>query len=125
MDLHEHDRHGAGHLLQRPHGRPAIGQDDLRRKRDQFRRIPANAIEVACTPTVVDLHVATVNPPQLRKPLSERRDESPGFRIVLGEVHEHADAPHPSRPLRPRCKRPRGRRSAEKRDEIASSELIE
>src|SRR5262249_36782951 len=33
-------------------------------------------------------------------------------RIVFREIHEHADAPHPLRLLRPRCKRPR-RRPAE------------
>ena len=41
-DLHEHDRHGAGRLQQRLHGRSAGGQDDVRRERNQFRRMFAN-----------------------------------------------------------------------------------
>jgi hypothetical protein len=38
----EHDRHGAGRLQQRSHGRGAMGQDDVRRERGQFRRVSAN-----------------------------------------------------------------------------------
>ncbi len=38
----EHDRHGAGRLQQRPHGRGAMGQDDVGRERGQFRRVSAN-----------------------------------------------------------------------------------
>jgi hypothetical protein len=38
----EHDRHGAGRLQQRPHGRSAMGQDDVGRERGQFRRVSAN-----------------------------------------------------------------------------------
>ena len=36
---HEHDRHGAGRLLQRGHGCAPGGHDDVRGKRDQFRRV--------------------------------------------------------------------------------------
>ena len=41
------------------------------------------------------------------------------FRIVRGECHEHADAPHPLGLLRARRERPRRRRAAEQRDELA------
>ena len=34
--------------------------------------------------------------------------------------HGHADAAHPLAPLRPRAERPRGRRAAEQRDELAA-----
>ena len=49
-DNHEHDRHSAGRLQQRPYGRAAMGQDDVRRERDQFRRVSANALGVARRP---------------------------------------------------------------------------
>jgi hypothetical protein len=39
----------------------------------------------------------------------------------FGEVNEHADAPHPLALLRARRERPRSRRAAEKRDELAAS----
>ena len=83
--LHEHDRHGAGRLLQRPHGRPASGQDDVRRERDQFRRVSANAVGIARGPAVVDPHVAAVGPAQLLQPLQERREADVCFRIVRGQ----------------------------------------
>ena len=41
------------------------------------------------------------------------------FRIVRGCGHEHADAPHPLALLRARRERPRRRRAAEQRDELA------
>ena len=44
---HEHDRNGAGGLLQRSHDRAAKGQDDVRRERDQFRSVSANAVGIA------------------------------------------------------------------------------
>ena len=68
---------------------------------------------------VVDPHVAAVGPAQLLQPLQERRDAGLRFRIVRGAVHEHADAPHALALLRARRERPRGRRAAEQRDELA------
>ena len=117
--MREHDRHGAGRLQQRPHGRAASGQDDVRRERDQFRRVFANVVGIARGPAGVDPHVAAVGPAQLLQPLQERRDAGLCFRIVRGRVHEHADAPHPLGLLRARGERPRGRRAAEQRDELA------
>ena len=40
-----------------------------------------------------------------------------------GSVHEHADAPHPLGLLRARRERPRRRRAAEQRDELAPLSL--
>ena len=45
----------------------------------------------------------------------------PEFRIVRGCGQEHADAPHPLGLLRARRERPRSRRAAEQRDELAAS----
>src|SRR5215470_7482980 len=47
------------------------------------------------------------------------------FSIMSGEWGEHADAPHALALLRPRRERPRGRRAAEQRDEVAPFYLIE
>jgi hypothetical protein len=41
------------------------------------------------------------------------------FGITFINCHQHADAPHPLTPLRVRRERPRSRRSAEQRDELA------
>jgi hypothetical protein len=49
-----------------------------------------------------------------------------GLSIVGSGVHENANAPHPlGRRLRPSRQRPRDSRAAEKRDELASFQLIE
>ena len=63
-DDREHDRHGAGRLQQRPHGRGAMGQDDVRRERGQFRRVSANFGGIGRGPAGVDPHVAADGPAQ-------------------------------------------------------------
>ena len=93
-DDREHDRHRAGRLQQRPHGR-AMGQDDVRRERDQFRRVSANFGGIGRGPAGVDPHVAADAPAQERQPLLERPDAGLIFRIVRGCGQEYADAPHP------------------------------
>ena len=84
-------------------------QDDIRRQRDQFRREFANVIGIACAPAVVDLHIPADGPAQLLQPLMESREARLCFRIIGGEVHEHADAPRPLALLRARRERPSGR----------------
>ena len=101
-------------------GRAATGQDDVRRERDQFRRISANVVGIARAPAIVDPHVAADRSSPFLQPLQERPEAGLRFRIVRGQVHEHADAPHPLGLLRPRRERPRRRRAAEQRDELAA-----
>ena len=93
-DDREHDRHGAGRLQQRPHGRAAMGQDDVRRERGQFRRVSANFGGIGRGPADVDPHVAADGPAQLLQPLMERREAGLKFRIVRGCGQEYADASH-------------------------------
>jgi hypothetical protein len=52
--------------------------------------------------------------------LHECRDAGLPHRIVCGEVHQHADAPHPLALLRARHERPLRRRAGGQRDELAS-----
>ncbi len=54
-DDREHDRHGAGRLQQRPHGRGAMGQDDVRRERGQFRRVSANVGGIGRRPSAMSI----------------------------------------------------------------------
>jgi hypothetical protein len=49
--------------------------------------------------------------------LNEHRDATLRLGIVFAKRHEHADAPHPIRLLRPRNHPPR-RRTAKSRDEL-------
>jgi hypothetical protein len=55
--------------------------------------------------------------------LCECREAGLSFRIVRGQIHEHADAPDALR-LRACSKRP-SRRTAEQRDELAAFQLTE
>ena len=57
--------------------------------------------------------------PNCCQPLQERPDAGLTFRIVRGCGQEHADAPHALGLLRARRERPRRRRAAEQRDELA------
>jgi hypothetical protein len=55
----------------------------------------------------------------LLQPLRERGDAGRRFEIVGGQVHEHADAPHPLALLRTRCDRPSRSCAAEQGDKLA------
>ena len=93
-DDREHDRHGAGRLQQRPHGRGAMGQDDVGYERGQFRRVSANFGGIGRGPAGVDAYDAADAPAQLLQPLQERPDAGLEFHIVRGCGQEYADAPH-------------------------------
>src|SRR5262249_44349795 len=72
-----------------------------------------------CCPAGVDPDIAALCPSELFKSLMQRRDAGLPYRIVRGEWHEHADASHSLILLRARRQRPRHRRTAEQRDELA------
>ena len=118
-DVHEHDRHRARRLQQRPDGCGGNGQDDVRRQRHQFGRVFANTLGIPGAPAILDPHVASIGPAQLLQTLHERRQPARCFRIVRGQAHQHGDATHPLGLLRMRSERPCSRRAAEQRDERA------
>src|SRR6516164_4466856 len=78
----------------------------------------AKALCVAPAPTKVDTHVTADRPARFLQPLQERRETRLSFRVVRGEIHEHADAAHALALLRACDERPRCRRAAEERDEV-------
>ena len=116
----EHDRHGAGRLQQGRHGCGARGQDDVRRERDQFRRVFTHAVGIASAPAIIDPNIAAVDPAQLLQASANAaiRTRPSGSSAVNGS--QHTNAPHPLGLLRARGERPRSRRAAEQRDELAS-----
>jgi hypothetical protein len=115
--VREHDGHRTRRLSQCAHFRTAVGNEDVWGKREQFCRVFANALGIACTPACVDPQVCTDGPPQLLQALCERHEAGLSFLIVCGEGQEHADATHPIRLLCTRHNRPR-RRPAQQRDEL-------
>ena len=73
----------------------------------------------ACAPAVLDPHVAADRSSPVRCSPCGTRRRGLCVRIVRGDGHEHADAPHAFALLRARRERPRRRRAAEQRDELA------
>src|SRR5262249_30937025 len=118
-DIHEYDRHSGRRLLQRRHCRARGGQDDIRCEREQFRRVPATAVGIDRAPTVVDPHVTTGGPAPWRQPWRQRGAAGRSIVVGGGEVHQYAAAPHPLALLRAHRERPRDRRAADERDELA------
>ena len=119
-DWHEHDRHGAGRLLQRPHGRAASGQDDVRRERDQFRRVFANAVGIARAPA--DSRSARCGRSVQPNSCSPCRNAATRACASGSSAARFMSTPMRrmrSRLLRARRERPRHRRAAEQRDELA------
>src|SRR5215467_1670173 len=73
------------------------------------------------------MSIRTLRPsvqPKLLQPLQERCVAGLPFRIVLDQVREHADAPHPVGLLRTCREWPRRRCATDERDELASSHSI-
>src|SRR5262249_22731961 len=60
----KHDRYGASRLQQRRYYRASTSQDDVRRQRDQFKRVSEKESAIARAPTILDPHVAADAPPQ-------------------------------------------------------------
>src|SRR5262249_23341631 len=73
---------------------------------------------------MVDLDVTALSPAELLQLLPECREISLIFPIILGKCHQDSDPPHSLALLRPRRERPRGRRAAEQRDELATFHSI-
>src|SRR5262249_37700990 len=122
-DIHKHDGHAAGRMPESRECFAATGQDGIGSKRDQFPCVPAHALGIALSPTIVDAQVAAISPPRLLKALPECRNARLRLRIVLNQARKHTDAPHPLGLLCPRRHRPR-RRAAEERDELAAFHSI-
>src|SRR4051794_2771544 len=79
---------------------------------------------VARCPATVNQHVAAVRPAQLLQLLQQRRDAALAFRIVRGQVHENADAPHPLALLRASREWPCHGGAAEPSDELTAPHSI-
>ena len=67
-----------------------------------------------------DLNVAILHPSERLKSLLKGHHTRLCLRIVLGNAMQEHDAPHPLALLRARRQRPRRRRTAEQRDELAA-----
>src|SRR5262245_28514613 len=99
-------------------------QDHVGTQRDQLFREWRILIRASGCKTVLDLDVATLRPSALGETDTKCREASFHLRVVLGVSNQHTNAWHPHGFLRTRHERPRGRRAAEKRDELAARHSI-
>src|SRR5262245_22047108 len=81
----------------------------------------ANVGRISQAPAILDPQVAALAPAQLLQRLLERRELGTASG---GTAREHADAPYPLALLRAPCQRPRRRRAADKRYELAPPHSI-
>src|SRR5262249_36980743 len=79
-------------------------------------------IDFTIPPAIHDPSVAA-RPPEPLESLPERANLRLCVGVDLGEPRQHSNPPHPFRLLRARHERPRGRRAAEQRDELAASHV--
>src|SRR5262245_46190462 len=77
-------------------------------------------IEISGAPTYIDSQPGPVLPAKLVEPVQECRNVALPLPIILGETHQNANPQAAPGLLRSRRERPRSRRAAEQRDELAS-----
>src|SRR5262249_19195001 len=127
-DVREHDGHGAGRMLQCLNAWGRRGQNHVRRERQKLLAISLKASGVARCPAGENPPTVAVSPAGLLKPLDKGHDARLSFRLVRGQIHQHANATHPLRLLRARGKRPRRERPRHRttgqRDELAALHSI-
>ena len=91
---HEHDWQRASGPLQRRHSLGSDAQNDIRRNRDQLRRVFAVPLDIVLAPADVEPNIAAVVPAQLLEGLLESHDGRLTVGIARCNIHQHADAPH-------------------------------
>ena len=111
-------------LPQHWRGPAGASQDDIWAERNQFCRVLVQAGAVVSAPTVIDPQVAADGPTRLLQSLQECRDVGLRLGLVRAREHEHTDAPYALGLLRARRERPRRRRAAEQRDELAPPHVL-
>jgi len=110
-DSNEHNRHSACCLKQRAQGCRANSQDDVGRKRDQFR-VFASLVGITRGPAIINIYISAVGPTQLLQRLHERSDVGLRARIVrILTAWKHSDAPQSRGLLSSRGERPCRRRA--------------
>ena len=98
-----------------------VRENELGLQGGEFLRESLHRLEVCgYRPASVDLDVATLCPPELPETLPERRDLGLRVGVAFSISHQHTNPPHPFALLRACRERPRDRRAAEQRDELAA-----
>ena len=96
-----------------------LGHNQVWTQPNQFRSVRGQAIGISGS-TIIYLDIITGPPSQLMELLYKRLQGYGVLRIGFSNDPQHRNSSYPVGLLRPRRKWPRSRRSAEKRDELAS-----
>src|SRR5262245_15316996 len=121
-DPDENNRYRRCRTLERHYRRRAASDDHIRLERHQFRDDLAHLLGAAAGPTHVNLYVATVVPAELLEALPEGLQLALTLWIRFQPDVDNRDATHGL--LSARGERPRRRRTAQKRDELAPPHSI-
>src|SRR5262249_37062558 len=100
-------------------GRRPPAQHQVGPQCQELRACKTRSIKFKETPSVLDREISTDGPSRLIHNVVKCLDPGLGVRVGLQERVHPTDTPHAIWLLRPRCKRPCGRRAAERRDELA------
>ena len=92
----------------------------MRLQHDEFSSQGRHTRGVAAAPTIVNQEIFALGPAEFSKPCSERCYVGLCYWVAFSLRQQHADAPHLLGLLRARRERPRRRRAAEQRDELAA-----
>src|SRR5262249_26064810 len=106
-------------LLHRDQCRQPTIHDDFRLERDKLSSVTFHHRRIPRGPSIVVDNIATLDPTEFLHPFAKRSHARLTFLILLRKVHEYANATAVTL-LRPCRERPRRRRAAEQRDELAS-----
>jgi hypothetical protein len=81
--------------------------------------VSAKTFGIAVAPAIVDVQISTNRPTKFLQALYKRRSATLHLGVVGTGVREYTNSPHPVALLRARRERPRSRRAADERDELA------
>src|SRR5262249_55448632 len=91
-DLNEYHGDGMGCLLKRPNMRAAGNEYDVRRERNEFIRVLAQAFGIAPRPTGIDPEIASDGPTELLQRLNKCIERNFRLWIVLLSIRQDSDA---------------------------------
>jgi len=94
-------------------------KDEIRPRRDRFFRVDAHALSITVREAIIYLDIASDGPSERLQPLAQCHRTGLRFSVIRNS-HQYDNPAHPLRLLRARRERPRGRRAAEQRDELAA-----
>src|SRR5262245_6378601 len=118
-NVRKYDWDRPGLALKGLHGRRDAREDEIRRRCDELLRMNLHKLGIPARPAIIKPNVATFLPPELRQSFTEGREAGSRFWIVFHRWRDDSNSTDSIILLRGHRDRPRSRRAAKQRDEIA------